>query len=305
MKEEKACLFCGKTFIPARKTSVFCSVSCSKKAYYRKNKKPKYSPTKVFVCVICGKEFIPDTPKGISRRKYCSPECRHEAEKEHKRQTYKPAPPRLLAQPRECVYCGKTFTPDVNHSYSTTCSYACYYKNRNKIDKERRDKRRQEELSKGRKCICCGKTFIPTTYANKICSDECRSRLKSEHRKKLYDAMSQEERTALYKHKRNVRYRSSYKKVELRDNGICQICGSVENIQIHHINGRGEVRIDQDGHREYVDCDHSAKNLISLCVKCHKSIHNNLLVFHRDKWYIKGSLFKQLGLSGSIEIWEG
>lgn len=235
---------------------------------------------------------------------YCSDKCRRGMEAKKFKEKYVPKI-RPLAAPRKCDFCGKEFSPDIIHEDQNTCSYKCNYKHRNEIKAQTRRLKREEILSSGRECIVCGNYFIPTTLTNKICSDECRNKLKAIKRKEKYDSMTPEERSQLYRHKKNKRYRSSYEQILARDNGICQICGSSGNTQIHHIDGKGESRKDMNGHREYVKCNHSLKNLITLCPICHKAMHNNLLVKHKGKWYIKGTLFEKLGIAGSIEIWNG
>ncbi|MGH9429439.1 MAG: HNH endonuclease [Terriglobia bacterium] len=41
------------------------------------------------------------------------------------------------------------------------------------------------------------------------------------------------------------------------------MCGTVDNLQVHHIQSRGQL-----GHD-------SAENLITLCARCHEFIHRN------------------------------
>ncbi len=301
MEYSKVCLYCGKEFIAKRRTAIFCGNSCSKKAYHAGTYIPKPDEEKAKICPICGKEFIPSI--GGNRQTYCSAKCRRERENRRANAKYVPKI-RPLAEPRNCLYCGKKFSPDIIHADQKTCSQECYHKYQGILGIEERKLKRENILSQGRECIVCGKHFIPTSYGNTICSDGCKNILKTQRRKEKYESMTPEEKTQLYKHKKNKRFRSSYEKVLARDNGICQICGSSEKTQIHHINGKGECRKDKAGHREHIGCDHSLNNLITLCIQCHKDMHNNLLVKHKGKWYIKGSMFKKLGLTGSVEIWD-
>ncbi len=46
-----------------------------------------------------------------------------------------------------------------------------------------------------------------------------------------------------------------------RDRWRCQYCGSLENLQIHHKQFRSRSGAD------------SGDNLITLCAKCHRSLH--------------------------------
>ena len=46
-----------------------------------------------------------------------------------------------------------------------------------------------------------------------------------------------------------------------RDGWRCQMCGSLKNLQVHHIQSRSRLGND------------SEQNLITLCADCHKSMH--------------------------------
>ena len=58
-------------------------------------------------------------------------------------------------------------------------------------------------------------------------------------------------------------YRDLCKQVLARDNWHCQICGSAENLQVHHIRSRSKL-----GHDSF-------ENLITVCAVCHEFIHSN------------------------------
>ena len=56
-------------------------------------------------------------------------------------------------------------------------------------------------------------------------------------------------------------YRNLWRQVLERDNWTCQVCGSKQNLQIHH----RELRSQQGGDEEF--------NLVTLCVRCHGQLH--------------------------------
>jgi 5-methylcytosine-specific restriction endonuclease McrA len=62
----------------------------------------------------------------------------------------------------------------------------------------------------------------------------------------------------------------SYRKLRTavleRDGWRCQICGSSDHLQIHHIRSRGRLGGDTD------------ENLITLCADCHSDIHRSCAV---------------------------
>ncbi len=56
-------------------------------------------------------------------------------------------------------------------------------------------------------------------------------------------------------------YRDLHRRVLERDGWRCQICGSMQNLQVHHLKLRS-----QSGS----DVEH---NLITLCAECHEEVH--------------------------------
>lgn len=57
----------------------------------------------------------------------------------------------------------------------------------------------------------------------------------------------------------------TYNKVIQRDNYRCRLCGSRENLQLHHIDGRGK------------NLTNNIDNCIMLCMNCHLYVvHKNL-----------------------------
>ena len=56
-------------------------------------------------------------------------------------------------------------------------------------------------------------------------------------------------------------YRKLCQEVLKRDRWRCQRCGSIDQLQVHHIQPRSRLG------------DDTAENLIALCVECHRKIH--------------------------------
>lgn len=66
--------------------------------------------------------------------------------------------------------------------------------------------------------------------------------------------------------------KSNYRKRAIEAKGrYCQICGSEDDIVVHHVDGDKE--------------NASLKNLLPVCKKCHKSIHHGRVGY--EKWYQK------------------
>ncbi|MGO9302200.1 MAG: HNH endonuclease [Candidatus Korobacteraceae bacterium] len=56
-------------------------------------------------------------------------------------------------------------------------------------------------------------------------------------------------------------YRKLHEQVLERDSWRCQVCGSMQNLQIHHLKFRSHSGNDEE------------PNLITLCVECHELVH--------------------------------
>ena len=56
-------------------------------------------------------------------------------------------------------------------------------------------------------------------------------------------------------------YRELHRQVLERDGWRCQLCGSMQNLQVHHLKFRSHSGGDQE------------QNLITLCAKCHEQMH--------------------------------
>lgn len=69
--------------------------------------------------------------------------------------------------------------------------------------------------------------------------------------------------------KRIVVSDETYKQVYNRDNGICQLCASPNDIHLHHIVYRSESK----------DLINEPSNCIMLCSECHRKVHSN-----KHKW---------------------
>lgn len=106
--EERICPVCGKHFVPARSSKIFCCSSCSCKNFNRKNRKIYRR-----VCPVCGKEF----ETAYVKKLWCSAKCKQKAERNHKKNVL------LLMKPfkRECPVCGIRFYS----IYRTYCSEKC------------------------------------------------------------------------------------------------------------------------------------------------------------------------------------
>lgn len=84
----KICKICKKEFTTSHGGRVYCSEECRKKGHYEACK-PKPLGRRVFKCEFCGNNFEAD-----AKRKFCTKECRENAERARKRKN-KPKKPKL------------------------------------------------------------------------------------------------------------------------------------------------------------------------------------------------------------------
>jgi len=68
-------------------------------------------------------------------------------------------------------------------------------------------------------------------------------------------------------------YSSNKEKAFERDNFKCVICGSVNNIEIHHLDGNGASK--EGKMLKVKEQNNHLDNLLTLCIKCHRKV---------DKW---------------------
>jgi 5-methylcytosine-specific restriction endonuclease McrA len=58
-------------------------------------------------------------------------------------------------------------------------------------------------------------------------------------------------------------YRALHRQVLERDHWRCQICGRMQNMQVHHLEFRSQSGSDEE------------QNLITLCTECHERVHRS------------------------------
>ena len=60
-------------------------------------------------------------------------------------------------------------------------------------------------------------------------------------------------------------YRELHRRILERDGWRCQVCGSMQNLQVHHLKRRSHSGSDVE------------QNLITLCAECHERVHGGLV----------------------------
>lgn len=187
-------------------------------------------------CIRCGER----TKRTGPSQKFCKP-CWIEHRKETVGQTF------IGLLPRPCNDCGRIIeNPKApSHRYCDECiKLREAEQNRQTATKWRR---KHGCVPVGTPTICeiCDEEFPYSSGPQKYCS-KCR---------KIYNQ---------YQYKQNHRFQPYRELTIFRDKRKCQVCGSSENLHVHHIDKRGI------GHPHP---NHSLDNLITLCRTCHAGVH--------------------------------
>lgn len=231
------------------------------------------------ICVECGKEFfVDDRLRNWNHVKLCSDGCRRSIAAKQKRGKYVPVQYPIT---KTCDVCGQQFQiKKAGGRPKIYCSKKCFL--------VKRDNARREEWERAREkrgCPVCGKLFFPAKYAKAshiYCSSKCY-------------VISQYQKHG-YKKKRKTKNQSAVNYlrpfIAKRDGGVCALCGSTENPEIHHLDGNG-MKDDANNHPD---------NLSTLCRECHTAIHHVMVANVGGQWTVKGKIFDILNLSGSIRI---
>ena len=240
-KIDKVCPVCKKVFavFPSESRIKYCSIECYEKTLHGAGN-PNYKGKKVKVlCQQCGKE-LSVYPWRVKRGvKYCSFECRHEAEKD-----------RVI---RVCKQCGKEFWtwPSAIRKGSgsgTYCSFECV-----KASKPSRV---------NKTCPTCGKLISLTPRdikgGKRFCSQSCANRLENNGRwlgGKSFEPYCYKFNNELKEYVRD--------KFDRR----CFVCGTPENgrkLSVHHVD-----------YNKLQGCKGKTWVLIPLCNSCHNKTNHN------------------------------
>jgi len=182
---------------------------------------------------------------------------------------------------KTCPVCANEFTVHPSSSWRKYCSLECKGEaQKGKFLGERAELRGKEHPNYKekvvKKCENCGKKFKVPPYRKesaKYCSRKCLYEAHEGNPSTLQHPLPSGEDHPNYKHGKFARggekyYGTNWKdqkgKALERDNFTCQICGAMENLQIHHKNPIGNF--DEPEEANFLD------NLITLCTSCHSAI---------------------------------
>jgi hypothetical protein len=234
-------------------------------------------------CAECGKNFeVDDSKRNWQRVKICSDECRKSIERRAKRATYTPIE---WPQQKVCIRCSAPFlVHEGGNMAQKYCNAECQL-----AAKAEKKAAEVEARRKPKRCEECGAAFLANKFAGhkqRHCSEECR--WKSRHKHQYATGADKAKVRNGYKYD----FRRVKPQVLERDGNKCVICGSSENVHVHHW--------DSSGGTEQVNNSHD--NLATMCGVCHYAIHGITLARIDGKWVLDSKIFSRLGLTGSLPI---
>lgn len=116
-------------------------------------------------------------------------------------------------------------------------------------------------------CYCTKKRAVIELFECKGCVNKeykevSKKAIKMQN--KTYSKLKQKTPIKKVSKKRIMVSEKTYKEVYERCNGMCAICGTNQNLHLHHVDGRGKDKTDDP------------KNCIMLCCYCHlEVVHKN------------------------------
>lgn len=258
MPIEKQCLNCHKVFKvrPKRRdTAKFCSRQCQHDFH-----------NVDLECVTCGKIFT--RTKGILRTRkasnvFCSRQCRHEHQSK-----FGSWNKGINIVEITCDFCGKSILRPLSKAKLSECHFCskeCYdkWKIKNLVGENNPSWKSKEVV-----CDQCRKPFfLPPSmigrYPHLFCSNRCKYKWMSEN-------LSGENNPSWrggYIDNRGENWQIQRVKALDRDGYICQNCGSIENLDVHHI-------VPYRYFDDYIEAN-DLDNLITFCHSCHMGVENH------------------------------
>lgn len=178
---------------------------------------------------------------------------------------------------RSCNVCGMEL---LNSRGRRTCSDACLHIARRRFQ-------RPAAVVPPRHCEICSHPFTPAWGPSKarFCSRKCQAK---GHKLAMTGRANPNFRHGLGTDRGDTRaWYAAKKQVWQRDQMMCVVCQSDEQLQVHHVN--------------MIPTDHALFNLISLCRGCHKQAHSRLRPIP-SQWLSDYAVHAMFSISRSKEL---
>jgi len=169
--------------------------------------------------------------------------------------------------PKNCTVCGTEYTPTGSVQKVCVVCKPIYRQQRN-IEALRKMRQNQGITPKGSVLNCpeCSEDFVYKSGPQHRCQ-QCQR--KAEVRKIHEWLASDKDRLKKYSKKAsdNYYFGGNRDAALKRDNYTCQHCGTQDDLQVHHKDGKGTTTPKE--HR-----NHAIENLLTLCRGCHTRVHS-------------------------------
>lgn len=169
--------------------------------------------------------------------------------------------------PKSCERCNVVYTPSgASQKVCDTC------KPEFRREKESAAKAKIREASgrpaKGsiQQCSSCGDDFIYRSSVQHRCG-ECQRKF---NMRRIHEWLAENpeiDKTYRKRYADNRLFDGNRKVAMERDNHACQHCGSVSDLQVHHIDGNGVTSPKEQRNNDLA-------NLLTLCRSCHTKVHH-------------------------------
>lgn len=112
-------------------------------------------------------------------------------------------------------------------------------------------------------CPYCKKEYKTTSRHQKFCCESCskKAQKKRQKQQKQYSATKEIARLSARSHAIGVEVLTQLDRLGVKPK-VCEVCGTVEGLQVHHINANW--------------LDNTPSNLQWLCTKCHADAHSKM-----------------------------
>lgn len=226
------------------------------------------------MCDICGTAFQTRS-KNAQAERFCSKRCRQKWSNQVQWAKHRPEmPPKRL-----CEVCSKEFQPNIHTPQQKACSIRCGWKIQDAKGKEKRAARR--DLSP-KTCKGCGKPFTPHLQAwaiQEYCSPQCNKAIWARQWRASHPGKDKERQ-------QRRRCNGNWLLALERSGHQCELCGIARGLNVHHRDGSGET----------ASPNHALDNLMVLCEKCHRQLHEINYRVIDGTVYVTGKIFELLGV---------
>lgn len=232
-------------------------------------------------CEVCNGAFLTRS-KSPKRERFCGRAC---YQKYWNERVYAKRRTQLPSQ-KPCSVCRGLFQPQRGKPGQATCSIAC---NNARQDARKAKARADVRNLSPRTCRQCGGLFEVTRFGWSIkeyCTNRCA--------RTAWQIRWMRDNPAEHKRRQQrSRFGGNWLPALERAGYRCEKCGVARGLHVHHKDGSGETD----------SPNHDLENLMVLCAKCHKQLHQIDYRVIDGVVYVTGKIFTHLGVT-TVQVLE-